>query len=137
MTTHPNLNLIDHFFDAYDKRDINRIQQVLAENVTWTFPGHNPVSGTKVGIDEVVAFFDTMGSIMGRSNVQAEKLVMGVNDEYMVECQHIWTHRADGINLDHQWCVLWKIENGKIKEGRHFAADQHSVDEFFSKVASS
>jgi len=50
---------------------------VLAENATWTFPGHHPLSGTKVGIDEIVAFFDTMGGIMGSSNVNVEKLVIG------------------------------------------------------------
>ena len=130
---HPNLDLIDKFFESYGKRDLNEIRQVLAENATWTFPGHHPLSGTKVGIDEVIAFFDAMGGIMGNSNVQAEKLVIGVNDNYAVECQHIWTNREDGHNLDHQWCVLWKFENGKIIEGRHLAADQYAVDQFFTE----
>ena len=134
--THPNLAIIAQFFEAYGKRDFDHIRHVLDADAIWTFPGHHPLSGTKVGIDAVVAFFDAMGSIMGSSNVQAEKLVMGVNDDYVVECQHIWTNRADGINLDHQWCVLWKFANGKITEGRHFAADQHAVDEFFKKMAS-
>ena len=49
--THPNLNLIDQFFAAYGQRDETGIRQVLAENVKWTFPGHHPISGTKVGID--------------------------------------------------------------------------------------
>ncbi len=82
----------------------------------------------------MVAFFDTMGSIMGKSNVKVEKLITGANDAYVVECQHIWTHREDGNNLDHYWCVLWKFENGKIIEGRHFAADQYAVDEFFTRL---
>ncbi len=132
--THPNLDIIDKFFEAYGKHDLNGIRRVLAENAKWTFPGHHPLSGTSVGIDKVVAFFDTMGGIMGKSNVKAEKLVVGVNDDYVMECQHIWTYREDGNNLDHYWCVLWKFENGKITEGRHLAADQHAVDRFFTKL---
>ncbi len=132
--THPNLEIINKFFEAYGQRDLDAIRHALSENVRWTFPGRNPVSGTKVGIDQVIAFFDTMGSIMGKSNVKAEKLVVGVNDGYVVECQHIWTNREDGINLDHLWCVLWKFENGKITEGRHLAANQQAVDNFFTKV---
>ena len=131
---HANLDLIDKFFEAYGKRDLNGIRQVLAENATWTFPGRNPLSGTKVGIDDVIAFFDAIGSIMGSSNVQAEQLVIGVNENYAAECQHIWTNREDGRNLDHQWCVLWKFENGKIAEGRHLAADQYAVDQFFTEL---
>ncbi len=134
--THPNLDLIDKFFEAYGKHDLDGIRHVLAENATWTFPGHHPLSGTKAGIDEIVAFFDAMGNIMGSSNVKVEKLVMGVNENYAVECQHIWTHRADGQNLDHLWCVLWKFEDGKITEGRHLAADQYAVDKFFAKLMS-
>jgi ketosteroid isomerase-like protein len=132
--THPNLDLIDRFFKAYGKHDLDGIREVVAEDVKWVFPGHHPLSGTKVGIDQVVEFFDVMGGIMGSSNVQVEKLVVGVNDEYVVECQHIRTKREDGNNLDHQWCVLWKFENGKIIEGRHFAADQHQADRFFSQA---
>jgi uncharacterized protein len=82
----------------------------------------------------VVAFFDAVGSIMGSSNVKVESLITGANDQYVVEGQHISTNREDGNNLDHQWCVLWKFENGKITEGRHLAADQRAVDEFFTEV---
>src|SRR5438045_3732648 len=98
------------------------------------FPGYHPVSGTKVGVDEVIAFFDTLGGLMGKSNVKVEKLVTGVNDDYVVECQHISTDREDDHNLDQHWCVLWKFENGKITEGRHLAADQHAADEFFTRL---
>ncbi len=128
---HPNLDTIGKFFEAYGRRDRKGLEQVLAENVTWTFPGRNPFSGTKVGIDQVVAFFDAMGEVMGKSNPKVEKLVTGVNDDYVTECQHVWTDRPDGHNLDQYWCVLWRFEDGKIKEGRHLASDQQAADEFF------
>ncbi len=132
--SHPNLDLIDQFFAAYAQHDLNAVRQVLAADPRWTFPGRNPLSGTKAGVEAVVAFFDAMGGLMGRSNAKAERLVTGVNDDYVVECQRVWTHRADGQDLDHQWCVLWRFENGRIAEGRHFAADQHAVDEFFTRL---
>ncbi len=127
---HPNLDIINKFFEAYGKHDPSALRGVLAENVKWTFPGRHPFSGVRAGIDQVVAFFDTMGNIMGKSNVKAEKLMTGANDNYVVECQHLWTDREDGNNLDHHWCVLWKIENRRITEGKHFAADQHEADRF-------
>ncbi len=133
---HSNLELINQFFAAYGKRDLNAIRQVMAENASWIFPGSNPLSGTRRGLDQVVTFFDIMGNFMGKSNVRAESLVTGVNDNYVVECQQISTNRADGNNLDQQWCVLWKFENGKIVEGRHFAANQQAVDDFFTRLVS-
>jgi len=132
--SHPNLDLIDRFFAAYGSRDHEGLRNVLAEHATWSFPGHHRLSGTKVGIDAIVAFFDGMGNVMGRSNPSIEKLITGVNDAYVAECQHIRTSRADGPNLDQQLCVLWSFENGKIVAGRHLAADQDAIDTFFTAV---
>lgn len=129
-----NLNIVDKFFDAYSRHDANNIQQVLSQNVTWLFPGQNPLSGMKVGIKEVVSFFDEMGGIMGKSNVKVERLVMGENENYVLECQHIQTNRKDGINLNQDMCALWKFEDGKIIEGKHLTSDQLEVDNFFNKA---
>ena len=134
--SHPNLELIDKFFAAYGSRDRAGLQDVLADHATWTFPGRHPLSGIKVGIDAIVAFFDAVGSIMGSSNPSIEKLVLGVNDHYVVECQQIRTLRPNGPNLDQQMCVLWGFENGKIVSGRHLIADQDALDAFYVAVLS-
>lgn len=134
---HPNLELIDRFFAAYGERDLTALRDVLAEDATWTFPGHHPLSGTKHGIDAIIAFFDAIGSVMGRSKPTVEKLVMGVNEQYVVECQHIRTNRADGPNLNQQLCVLWSFAEGKIVSGQHLAADQDALDAFYTALLKS
>lgn len=136
MSNHPNLDLIDRFFAAYASRNDTGLRNVLAEHATWTFPGQNPLSGTKAGIDEIVAFFDSMGNVIGSSQPSVEKLVLGANDAYVIECQHIRTNREAGPNLDQQICVLWTIEHGLIVAGQHLVADQHALDRFFKAVLS-
>lgn len=133
MTT-TNQDIINKFFEAYIKRDFKGIEQVMADNVTWTFLGQHKLAGVKNGIDEVVAFFDRMGGIMSKSKPSVDKLVIGSNDNYLVECQHIRTDREDRNNIDHHVCVLWTFENGKIISGRHFFADPKSADTFFNAV---
>ncbi len=131
---HPNLHIIDKFFEAYGKRDMNSIRQVMSDDARWTFPGHHPLAGVRNGIDEVLAAFDAMGEIMGRSYINVVKLVVGANDDYVVECQHVRTNRADGNNLDHTECVLWRFADGKIVEGTHFFADPEHVNRFFNRI---
>ncbi|AYB32573.1 nuclear transport factor 2 family protein [Chryseolinea soli] len=131
MTTeHPNLKIINTFFTAYGNHDVALMRSVVAEDVRWTIPGHHPLSGTKVGIEEVVAFF----SQLAKSDFKADPIVLGVNDNYVIDCHRGWSNRADGNNLDMLWCLLWKIEDGKIKEVVNFAADQHEADRFFHKA---
>lgn len=33
---HPNLEIINRFFEAYGKFDLNAMREVVAENVKWT-----------------------------------------------------------------------------------------------------
>lgn len=132
--THPNLELINRFFAAYSNHDQAALRAVLSEDAIWTFPGHHPLSGSKVGINAIIAFFDAVGTVMGSSNPQVEKLVMGVNEQYVVECQHIRTNRTDGPNLDQQLCVLWHFADGKIVSGQHLAADPDGLDAFYIEI---
>ena len=132
---HPSLNLINRFFETYGQHDRKGIQSVLANNIRWVSLGRHPYAGIKNGIDEVLAFFDTMGTVMGCSNNKVEKLIVSANDRYVVECQHVWTDRQDAVNLDHLVCVLWTFENGKIIEGRHFFSDPGASDSFFNYLA--
>jgi ketosteroid isomerase-like protein len=114
---------------------MNAIRDVMAENVTWYFPGQHPLAGVKKGIEEVIAFYDQVGKIMSKSNPKTEKIMVAEKDNHLIECIHSKTNRDDGNNLDHQACVLWTFEDGKIIEGRHFFADQEAVNRYFTAVA--
>jgi ketosteroid isomerase-like protein len=133
--SHPNLDIINKFFEAYGRRNMDDLRLVLDNNAKWISLGHHPYSGVRNGFDEVIAFFDMMGAIMGKSNNQVEKLIVCANDSYVVECQRVWTNRDDGHNLDHLVCVLWKFENSKIVEGRHFFSDPVAADSFFNYLS--
>ncbi len=126
-----NVDIINKFFEAYGKRDMEGLKEALWEDVQWIFPGNHKLSGIKKGIAEVIEFFDIMGSIMSSSNTQVEKLVMGINEDYVSECQYIHTDRNDKINLNQNMCVLWKFKDGRIIEGQHLISNQKEADDYF------
>jgi uncharacterized protein len=126
---------VNNFFEAYSRHDFTAIRESMSEDVIWIFLGQHPLAGVKNGIEEVVAFFDNMGAIMGQSNVKTVKLATGSNENFLIECQHITAHREDGNNIDHHVCVLWTFENNKITAGRHFFADPQAANHFFATVA--
>ena len=129
-----NQQIVDKFFEYYMKHDIEKLKEVVSEDVVWYFLGQHKLAGVKRGLKELVEFFDTMAAIMKESQPSITKLIVAENDNYVIECQHIKTNRADGINIDHHAPVLWTIENGKIVSVRHFFADPKAVDEYFNAV---
>lgn len=129
---HPNLTLINSFFNAYGDNDIDEISKILAEDIKWHIPGAHPLSGTKTGVNEVLAFFKSLN----KGLFKAEPIVMGVNDSYVIDCHRNWSNLENEDNLDNMSCLLWKIENNKIVEVFNFPQNQHIVDAFFTKLYS-
>jgi uncharacterized protein len=129
-----NQEVIDRFLELYLRRDFEGVKSVMADDVVWTFPGDHPLAGVKTGITEVIAFFNTVGRIMSKSNPTIEKLIVGENEHYVIECSHIRTNLAGGPNIDHHVCVLWTVEMGKIVSGRHFFAEPGLVNDYFNAV---
>jgi ketosteroid isomerase-like protein len=131
MTTqHPNLTLINTFFQAYGANDLEAIKQILSSDIEWIIPGHHPLSGTKVGIQEVLGYFKQLHKCAFR----ATPIVMGVNDEYVIDCHLNWSNREDGENVEGMSCLLWKFKDGKISKVYNFPEDQHMIDAFFNRA---
>lgn len=129
-----NQQIIDRFFEAFMKHDMDGVRKVMHEDVVWTFNGQHPLAGEKKGIEDLVWFFGQMNAIMQESKPTVDKIIVASEGNYTIECQHIRTNRADGNNIDHHACVLWTFKDGKIISGRHFFADPQAVDRYFTAV---
>ncbi|MFD2520074.1 nuclear transport factor 2 family protein [Emticicia soli] len=129
---HPNIKLIGAFFSAYAEKNYDKIGEVLDENIKWHIPGTHPLSGTKVGIESVLEYFQQLG----KGLFKAEPIVMGVNENFVIDCHRNWSNLENEENLNNMYCLLWKIENGKIVEVHNFPENQQIVDSFFSKLYS-
>lgn len=123
-----NLAAIQDFFAAYARKDVTAIRGVMAEDIAWTIPGHHPLSGTKRGIAEVLAFFDQLA----RADFKAEPLVVVEQGDYVIDHHRGWSEVGPGI--DQTWCLVFRFKEGRIAEVVNFAADQHAADRFFWSV---
>lgn len=127
-STMSNLQKIQAFFTAYAAKNVAGVREVMAEDITWTIPGHHPLAGTKRGIEEVLAFFDQLS----KANFKAQPLVISEQGDYVIDHHRGWSEEAGGLDLT--WCLVFRFEGGKIKEVTNFCADQHLADLFFWKV---
>lgn len=126
---HPNVAIIKRYYDAYGKGDIATVRQIFAPNITWTIPGHHPLSGTKRGVDEVLAFFQQLA----KAKFRAEVLYLGGNDSYVVDV-HRGFSNMERNNLDQLFALLFRIQSNRVVEVVNFPSDQHAADAFFWRV---
>jgi uncharacterized protein len=129
LENNTNIQIVQDFFEAYQRNDLEGIRQVLAEDVQWHIPGRHPLSGTKNGIDEVMNFFEELGKV----GFKAEVMILAANDNYVIDAHRGWSNVTNGENVDLNWVLLYQIENNKINRVINFAGDQPLADEFFTK----
>jgi ketosteroid isomerase-like protein len=57
MADHPNIQRLRQGYAAYAKGDLATLRGMLADDVTFHFLGHTPLSGTYHGLTEVLGEF--------------------------------------------------------------------------------
>ncbi len=61
MPDHPNVKLIKDVFEAYARRDLPAIAELMAEDMVFHFPGRNPFSGDYEGRDATLRMLAQIG----------------------------------------------------------------------------
>ncbi|MGW4352241.1 nuclear transport factor 2 family protein [Nocardia sp. NPDC004582] len=132
MTTHvvteqdPKIAAIAAFFDAYARYDLDGMRAVLTADISWTIPGHHPLSGTKHGVGEVVEFFNQLSA----AGMKAETFFLEANDEYVVDIHRGYSTAGEG-KVDTMWALVWHFTaDGKVDRVVNLSGDQHQMDNY-------
>jgi uncharacterized protein len=125
------VSIVQRMYDCFNRSDMDTIRnEIFARDLVWHLPGRHPLSGTKNGAEEVLAFFQQLR----RANISVELIRLdNFGDDTVVE-----VHRGSGQSgtavLDALNCTHYRIANGRIAEVQVYISDQHAVDNFFCAV---
>lgn len=129
VTALENVSIVKQFFKYYENNDIVGLREIFSSDIEWIVLGHHPLAGTKVGIEEVIAYYKQLQ----KANFKAEVIILEGNDDHVIDCHRGWAQVGDQ-KLDMNWVLLYTIEDGKIKTMQNFPGDQQAADAFFWKV---
>jgi len=126
-----NTQLVLKMYDYFNKGDMVSIKkEVFHPDITWTMPGHHPLSGKMEGVDAVIAFF---GALF-KGGIRVDDVHFGVLDDGTVIEKHMGHGSISGEEFLFPTCTSYGIKDGKIYEVRVHTGDQHNVDRYFWKV---
>jgi ketosteroid isomerase-like protein len=122
---HPNVKLTMVALDAFNKRDKDAIRRYVSEDYTYTLYGKGPFAGVYRGIEEFSRLVDE-GAKLG---FKIKPKFVLADDEYVFVLGEL-TGKRKGKTLDTENCYLYRVENGKLVEGRNIPTDQSAFDEY-------
>jgi ketosteroid isomerase-like protein len=126
-----NTQLVFKMYDYFGKGDMESIKrEVFHPDMSWTMPGHHPLSARMEGVDAVIAFF---GALF-KAGIRVDNVHFGVLDDGTVIEKHMGHGQIGDEEFLFPTCTSYAIKDGKIFEVRVHTGDQHNVDRYFWKV---
>jgi uncharacterized protein len=126
-----NTQLVFKMYDYFGKGDMESIKrEVFHPDISWTMPGHHPLSARMEGADAVVAFF---GALF-KAGIVVDNVHFGVLDDGTVIEKHMGHGKIGGEEFNFPTCTSYGIKDGKIFDVHVHTGDQHNVDRYFWTV---
>jgi ketosteroid isomerase-like protein len=120
------LELARAFHAALASRDWDRLRSLFTEEVVWTLPGDNAISGRVEGADAVV---ERARKIAGYGLNFTLKHVL-VSRENLALSLHN-TAQRDGLVLDEHLATVCRLRDGRIAEIETYLSDVPGMNAFF------
>jgi uncharacterized protein (TIGR02246 family) len=132
MPTEETRRVMTTYLDAVQSGNVEVLNSLYAEDITWVVPGDLPPSGTHVGLDAVLkvmgqAFHNFVPGSFGIELLS----VLADGDHAAVE----WTARAKltkGGDYENHYAFVYEIRDGKIRTMREYADTQYAQRVLFS-----
>ena len=127
---HPNVDLLNQGYDAFDKGDLDTVRERFAPDIVFHVPGNSPISGDYRGIDEVFGFFGKLVELSG-GTFRLERHAVLADDEHGIVL-HTLNAERNGKTLSQKAVDVHHLRDGKTTEFWGFSEDTAAADEFWS-----
>ena len=127
MAETDNTQLVFRMYDCFGKGDMETIKkEIFHPDMSWSMPGHHPLSDRMEGVDAVISFFDALF----KAGIEVDNVHFGVLDDGTVVEKHTGHGKIGDEEFIFPTCTTYGIKDGKIFEVSVHTGDQHTVDRY-------
>ena len=126
-------DVVRAYIDATEDLDLERMGELIADDIVGHVPGNNPISGDYQGREEVMAYYNRLfeRSKAAGGGIEVDMHDLLVSDDHVV----VLSSRTFAA-VEARAVVIYHVEDGKIEEVWVHEADQAHVDEVLNRTLS-
>lgn len=130
--TKANVDVVNRAIQAMGEGDAEAVVALLSEDLTFRMNGSTPFSRTLAGRDDFVSLFGDVGAkLQGMIQLEVDNLI-AAGDWVVTEARGKATTK-DGEPYNNSYCLLWRIEDGKIARLVEYNDTQLIMDVLFKE----
>lgn len=131
MTAEENVAVMQRGYDAFNTGDMDTLVEVFDENMVWHLPGRSSFADDYQGRDATLAYFGQLAEqTNGTFRAELQQLCPG-EDGTVVGIQTS-TGDRNGKHLEVVNCIVFRLEDGRVVDGREHFHDLYAWDDFWS-----
>jgi uncharacterized protein len=127
---HRNDDLAQKFIDAYGRRDYQKLEGLLTDDVLWHVGGNHPLSGDYRGRQAVLDYFAKVQSLTSQT-LTLDPIEILAGGSFGAIFLRVRAER-EGRGLDVTMAEAFRAQEGQLAEFWATADDQEAVDRFWS-----
>jgi ketosteroid isomerase-like protein len=127
---HQNEEVVRRAYDAFARRDMPALLEMMSDEITFMISGKSIQSGTFAGKEEVRKYFSIVGTHTAGTH-RVEVLEVLVNDGGAIALVRALGQRGEH-SLDMTVVHIWRVSDGKLARLWLIAMDQYAFDAFWS-----
>lgn len=132
MQEHPNVTLVKESYEAFDRQDIEWIQEHMAADIVWHIGGTSKLAGSYKGMQEISEVFARQGKMLADSKIDLHDIVG--NDEHVIAIGSGTAQDPDGGSAEWKWGNVFHVKDGKITEVWGLSEDPTAIDKLIDKL---
>jgi uncharacterized protein len=125
-----NEALVRGVFDAFARKEGFALRGVFAEDATWTVPGRGVVAGVHRGRDEIFRFLTRLPKETDGTYGSTLRDVLASDDR--AAALYTARGRRRGLELDLEQVLLFRIEDGIVREVLALPGDPEAFEKFWA-----
>lgn len=126
---HRNAELVREGFSAFQRGDMEKLDEMFAEDASWHSSGNNPLAGDLQGKKEI---FENFGRVQQLSDTFEQKIHdILANDDHAIALVNVKATR-EGKELDGNQVFVFHVENEKVKSVWLHNYDDRETDDFWN-----
>jgi ketosteroid isomerase-like protein len=131
MGADENVAIMQRAYDAFNVGDVNTLTEIFDESAVWHLPGRSSMAKDYEGRNAILAYFGRLGEETGGTFRAELERLLADDDGRVVGFQRSTADR-NGDHLDVGNCIVFRLEDGRITDGREHFEDLYAWDEFWS-----
>ena len=116
--------------EAFEKGDLKRYSEFLADDVTYYMPGKNQISGDYHGVEAIPGIWDRQGQFLV-SMYRVKTYDMAATHQHIIMLAEVTAQRED-VTYHDRTANVYRVAAGKIVEAWPFIFDLYAFDSIYA-----